>query len=111
MPEPKVFKVAEVSASFAIRMMGKRIFDIFVDSIQDTECKAFTFDWTGVNATSPSFVDEFVGQICTYFESKRISGLVVFECENSNIAALLRTVIERHGCLDRFELKPAPLPI
>ena len=106
MTEMKVFELSEFGRAFATREKGKAVFESFqgmLDGQPAGQTEAIV-DWRGVKAASPSFIDEFVGLVCSDEGNSLLSEGIIFTGSKPYTTELIDTILRRRGC----ELKYAP---
>lgn len=108
MSEAPVFRLADSSSSFATRGKGRDMFGSFQGVLngQLAEHPGVIVDWSGVNAASPGFIDEFIGLVCPEGESSSLWHGVIFTGSNLHITGRIDMILRRRGC----QLKYAPTP-
>ena len=100
MREIEIFRLVNVSHSFATRAKGQEVMQSVCDAIARINPEAILVDWTGVSAASPSFIDEFIDGI------KRCHIPTPFTGANPDIAILLDTIARRRA----FHIEYAECP-
>ena len=106
MPETVTFSLVDMSRSFATRAKGQEVFAFLSKAREDTEAERVIVDWCGVNAASPSFIDEFVGRICETCPDEGLRDGIVITCDSGRIVELIDTVLRRRGYQLSYALKP-----
>ena len=106
MAETMTFSLADTSRSFATRAKGQEVFAFLSKAREDTQAERVIVDWHGVNAASPSFIDEFVGRICETGPDEGLRDGIVITGDSGRIIELIDTVLRRRGCQLSYALKP-----
>ena len=76
MLKAEVFRLSDVSRSFATRMKGEEVGGLVSRGIEDlSPGKTMIIDWSGVVAASPSFVDELVKMLAPCRNTISFSGM------------------------------------
>ena len=78
MMEMEVFRLADLATSFATRMKAREVAELLSNRVQNTKGDAVVVDWNGVNAVSPSFIDEFIGEIGVIMQNQSRGRSIVF---------------------------------
>ena len=92
------FRLSEVAKSFATRTKGADVFQQLVEAVTLAENQPLVVDWAGVNAASPSFIDEFVGRCCDAYGSGTTNAKITFNVDDPHIIELITTIMVRRGC-------------
>src|SRR5919106_4420366 len=107
MVETKIFRLKDISRSFATRMRGQEAIKHLYETLQATNTEKVMVDWRGVSAASPSFIDEFVGAVCGAIQRGYLNNRdVIFTGEDHHIIELIDTILQRRGCLIEYALNP-----
>ena len=93
----KTFRLSDHATSFATRSKGQELF-IELEKMLGEETNSIVIDWTGIQAASPSFVDEFVGRCCDTLMSKASANKLMFTVDDSHITDLIDTILKRRSC-------------
>ena len=64
-------------------------------------------DWSGVNAASPSFIDEFVGRFCDNPTSRFPAVKTIFKVDNPHIIRLIDMILKLRRCAVAHAPTPA----
>ena len=106
MVETNIFQLVEVSKSFATRTKGEELFKGLSKFIEEADSAVVIVDWNGVEAASPSFIDEFAGKACEALARGDFTKSVVFTGDNAQVTGLIDTILKRRGCQVEHALKP-----
>ena len=96
MASKKVFNLANVSRSFATRTRGKEVASLVVEFAEKTKPEDIEVAWNGVNAASPSFIDEFVSAIQSAVRTEDCQR-IFFTGDEPRITNLVTTILRRRG--------------
>ena len=101
MLKTEVFRLSDVSRSFATRMKGEELGSLVSrDSKELPPGKTVVVDWSGVVAVSPSFVDEFVKTL------DPLRDIVLFSGVAPSISGLVEKVSRRRAFPVRYLAGP-----
>lgn len=99
MPNPPVFNMTAAGRGFASRGKGRLVFGQLQDLLaeQPAASQELIVDWSGVNAASPGFIDEFIGLLCPEGESSFREDGVIFAGSNDYITQQIHAILLRRG--------------
>ena len=106
MMEMEVFRLADLATSFATRMKAREVAELLSNRVQNTKGDAVVVDWNGVNAVSPSFIDEFIGEIGVIMQNQSRGRSIVFAGDDSYIIELIDTILRRREYPLGYALRP-----
>lgn len=101
----EVFNLAELSRSFATRTKGKEVAGLVGDIIARTKPGIMAVGWDGVNAASPSFIDEFINGIQA-IHAGSCRSRIVFTGDDSDIINLVDVILRRRAFPIRYAVQP-----
>ena len=101
----EVFKLANCSRSFATRARGREVASLVAEFASINEPREIVVDWNGVNAASPSFIDEFVGGIQSATHGRFYCDRISFALDESGVADLVGAILRRRGFPIRFKVQ------
>lgn len=99
MSNPPVFSMTAAGRGFASRGKGRLVFGQLQDLLaeQPAASQELIVDWSGVNAASPGFIDEFIGLLCPEGESSFREDGVIFAGSNDYITQQIHAILLRRG--------------
>ena len=99
MSEVEVFRLERFGSSCATREKGRAVFSQLRSELssQRTARPEVVVDWSGVNAASPGFIDEFIGLLCPEGESSFREDGVIFAGSNDYITQQIHAILLRRG--------------
>lgn len=99
MSKPPEFKMTAAGRGFASRGKARLVFEQLQNKLaeQPAGCQDMIVDWSGVNAASPGFIDEFIGLLCPEGESGFREDGVIFAGCNAYIANQIHAILARRG--------------
>lgn len=99
MSNPPVFKMTAAGRGFASRGKGRLVFGQLQDLLaeQPEERPEVIVDWSGVNAASPGFIDEFIGLLYPEGESSFREDGIIFAGSNDYITQQIHAILSRRG--------------
>ena len=99
MSNPPVFSMTAAGRGFASRGKGRLVFGQLQAMLaeQPSASPDLIVDWSGVNAASPGFIDEFIGLLCPEGDNNPRWDRIIFAGSNDYITQQIHAILLRRG--------------